>query len=237
MATEPAEKVRRVGTRHPSRSSRRVRGLRRLVTPWTSDDSLDRASNEVWGRKKPARILARGGQSRGARRTSCTLEPRDMTTAEEIRYADALGHDRTWGRTWGRRSQDDEDVGGFRRYFSSTSDARRRGEGGGADGRDASTSDRSEASVERLAKQAREYQVSNPVIAQPNEATEPEIPRTVVFPNPRFPRPDRRLPICRLKLSGQARGEDERARRGEGTKPAHAGAHRESDGQGGHRPR
>lgn len=186
---EPAEKVRRVGTRKegtPSRSSSRVRGLRRLVTPWTSDDSLDRASNEVWGRKKPARILARGGQSRGARRTSCTLEPRDMTTAEEIRYADALGHDRTWGRTWGRRSQDDEDVGGFRRYFSSTSDARRRGEGGGADGRDASTSDRSEASVERLAKQAREYQVSNPVIAQPNEATEPEIPepsfsRTLVF--------------------------------------------------------
>ena len=105
-----------------------------------------------------------------------------MTTAEEMRYADALDHDRTWGRTWGRRSQDDEDVGGFRRYFSSTSDARRRGDGGGADGRDASTSDRSEASVERLAKQAREYQVSNPVIAQPNEATEPEIPRTVVFP-------------------------------------------------------
>ena len=64
MATEPAEKVRRVVTRHPSRSSRRVRGLRRLVTPWTSDDSLDRASNEVWGRKKPARVLARG-QSRG----------------------------------------------------------------------------------------------------------------------------------------------------------------------------
>jgi hypothetical protein len=31
-----------------------------------------------------------------------------------------------------------------------------------ADGREASTSDRSEASVERLAKQAREYQVSDP---------------------------------------------------------------------------
>ena len=212
--------------------------LRRLVSPWTSDDSLDRASNEVWGRKKPARILARGGQSRGARRTNCTLEPRDMTTAEEIRYADALGHDRTWGRTWGRRSQDDEDVGGFRRYFSSTSDARRRGDGGGADDRDASTSDRSEASVERLAKQAREYQVSNPDCAteRGDRARDPSNRR---FPdaNPRFPRPDRRLPICRLKLSGQARGEDERARRGEGTKPAHAGAHRESDGQGGHRPR
>ena len=144
------------------------------MTAWT-------ALRTRFGGEKNPRESWHGG-SHAAATTSCTLEPRDMTTAEEIRYADALGHDRTWGRTWGRRSQDDEDVGGFRRYFSSTSDARRRGEGGGADGRDASTSDRSEASVERLAKQAREYQVSNPVIAQPNEATEPEIPRTVVFP-------------------------------------------------------
>ena len=87
-----------------------------------------------------------------------------MTTAEEIRYADALGHDRTWGRTWGRRSTDlgDEDAASFRRYFSRTSDHRRGSDERDADGREASTSDRSEASVERLAKQAREYQVSDP---------------------------------------------------------------------------
>ena len=213
-----------------------MRGLRRLVTPWTADDSLDRASNEVWGEKTRANLGAGRAAPRGARRTSCTLEPRDMTTAEEIRYADALGHDRTWGRTWGRRSPDDEDVGGFRRYFGSTSDARRRARWGRR--RPGRVHVGPLRGIGRAIGQAgARVSGEQPVIAQPNEATEPEIPRTVVFPNPRFPRPDRRLPICRLKLSGQARGEDERARRGEGTKPAHAGAHRESDGQGGHRPR
>ena len=113
--------------------------------------------------KKPAN-LGDGGQSWRPRRTSRHLESRDMTTAEEIRYADALGHDRTWGRTWGRRSTDlgDEDAASFRRYFSRTSDHRRGSDERDADGREASTSDRSEASVERLAKQAREYQVSDP---------------------------------------------------------------------------